>query len=137
MGRPLTRSLTATTEVHFQQAHTSGEPSGEAPCTPLSQQDCATPLSGVPSTSSSSAATNVESELRSRTTARSSILHRGRRSSILCAAAVPGHESYREAPASRSLLLQKMPKARRKEYLAYTKQMAEYFAEVRLQCCCP
>jgi hypothetical protein len=37
--------------------------------------------------------------------------------------------------ASRSLLLSKLSKARRKAYLAYTQQMAAYFAEVCAGAC--
>lgn len=51
---------------------------------------------------------------------------------MLHAAALPGHRLCREAPASRSLLLHRMSKARQRAYLAYTEQMANYYAEVRL-----
>lgn len=55
----------------------------------------------------------------------------GRRSSVLHGAALPGHKLFSShLHTSRSLLLAKMSKARRKAYLEYTQQMAEYFAEV-------
>jgi hypothetical protein len=58
---------------------------------------------------------------------------RGRRSSVLRGAALPGHLLFSShVHTSRSLLLAKMSKARRKAYLAYTQQMAEHFAEVGL-----
>lgn len=64
-------------------------------------------------------------------TAAGALSKRGRRSSVLRAAALPGHRLFSSSvQASRSLLLAKMSKARRKAYLAYTQQMAEYFAEV-------
>jgi hypothetical protein len=61
---------------------------------------------------------------------------RGRRSSVLRAAALPGHKLFSSSvQTSRSLLLAKMSKAKRKAYMAYTQQMAEYFAEVGGHAC--
>lgn len=103
--------------------------SKDPPQTPAST----TPLSSCSSQSDESSCCSTgrsNDQLPASSTCRSSALHRGRRSSVLRAAALPGHQLCREPPASRSLLLQKMPKARQRAFLAYTQQMAKYYAEV-------
>lgn len=53
-----------------------------------------------------------------------------RRSTILAGAALPGHPACREAPASRSTWVQRLPRSRREALLVHLAHAARHFAEV-------
>lgn len=108
------------------QGATHGDPTSPAP-------DAATPgSSSTPSTSSDIFSPSPSTSASDAVPAAAGALNkRGRRSSVLHGAALPGYKLFSShLHTSRSLLLAKMSKARRKAYLEYTEQMAEYFAEV-------
>jgi len=100
----------------------------------VNREEPATPVSDAASPCSSSTSESPGSSSLSQPFAQSAVgtlKSHGRRSSVLWAAALPGHQLFSSnAPTSRSVLLAKMSKARRKAYLAYTQQMAEFFAQV-------
>jgi hypothetical protein len=122
-----------------QQAQASSiDDAADVPATPASQAGSTTPAStcslqeDTPCSSSGLSTGRSTAPFALGSCRSSALLHRGRRSSMLHAAALPGHQLCREAPASRSLLLHRMSKARQRAFLAYTEQMAKYYAEVRV-----
>jgi hypothetical protein len=134
---PLPALLSLVFMMLQQQVPTSSSgDAADAPATPASQAGSTTPasvcsLQDDTPCSSSVLSTGCSTAPFALGSCRSSaLLHRGKRSSMLHAAALPGHQLCREAPASRSLLLHRMSKARQRAFLAYTEQMAKYYAEV-------